>query len=173
MRTAMLLSVCFLLLLAPTANAEFYRWVDKDGKENFTNDPNKIPAEYREQSSSLDMQSGRVSVEGRPGGAIPDKGTGRDHKDKYGRGEEWWRRKAENLRRELHDLEDEQALVLKKEQEQEQERKAGGRKSKSRKNYEQKKMQLEKKIAQARRRLEVDLPEEARKADAYPGWIRE
>lgn len=175
MRTVPFLAVCVLLLLAPAANAEFYRWIDKDGKENFTNDPNKIPAELREQSSPLDMRSGRVSVEGRPGGAVPDKGAGRDHKDKYGRGEEWWRRRAENLRRELRDLEDEQALVLKKEQEQEQERgrKTGGGKSKSRKNFEQKKMQLEKKIGQARRRLEVDLPEEARKADAYPGWIRE
>jgi hypothetical protein len=34
-------------------------------------------------------------------------------------------------------------------------------------------MQLEKKIAIAKRKLDVDLPEEARQADAYPGWIRE
>jgi hypothetical protein len=34
-------------------------------------------------------------------------------------------------------------------------------------------LKLEKEIAQTRRRLEVDLPEEARRADAYPGWIRE
>ncbi len=169
MRSLLLLAVCFLFFPAPAVNAEFYRWVDKDGKENYTNDQNKIPKEYRQQSSSVEVDSTRVSIGDKPAGAVSTKGS--EHKDKNGRGEEWWHRKAENLRQEIRDLEDEYALVLKKEQE--QERKAGGRKSKSKTNYEQKKMQLEKKTAQARRRLEVDLPEEARKADAYPGWLRE
>lgn len=169
MRPVLLLAVCFLFFPAPAVSAEFYRWVDKDGKENFTNEPSKIPSEYRQQSSSVDVGSERVSIGDKPAGAGSAKGT--EHKDKNGRGEEWWRRRAGNLRQEIRDLEDEHALVLKKEQE--QERKAGGKKSKSRTNYEQKKMQLEKKITQARRRLEVDLPDEARKADAYPGWLRE
>ncbi|HWR72397.1 MAG TPA: DUF4124 domain-containing protein [Nitrospirota bacterium] len=170
MLPVLLLAACFLFFPAPAVSAEFYRWIDKDGKENFTNEPNKIPSEYRQQSSSVEVGSERVSIGDKPAGAGSAKGS--DHKDKNGRGEEWWRRRAENLRLEIRDLEDEQTLVLKKEQE--QERKAtGGRKSKSKTNYEQKKMQLEKKIAKARRRLEVDLPEEARRADAYPGWLRE
>lgn len=171
MRPAILLAVCYLFFFTPAANAEFYRWIDKDGKENFTNDPAKIPSGYRERSSPVEVGSDRVSIGEKAPGAVSAKGTGDEHRDKNGRGEEWWRRRAENLRREIRDLEDEYALVLKKEQEQEQ--KTGGRKSKSRTNYAQKKMQLEKKIAQARRRLEVDLTEEARKADAYPGWLRE
>lgn len=171
MRPVLLLAVCFLFFSAPAVSAEFYRWVDKDGKENFTNEPGKIPPEYRQQSSSVEVDSARVSIGDKPAGGVSAKGAGREHRDKNGRGEEWWSRRAENLRQEIRDLEDEKALVLKKEQEQEQ--KAGGKKSKSRTNYQQKKFQLEKKIAQARRRLEVDLPEEARKADAYPGWLRE
>jgi len=35
------------------------------------------------------------------------------------------------------------------------------------------KAQLEKDIAKTMRRLEANLPEEARKADASPEWIRE
>ncbi len=34
-------------------------------------------------------------------------------------------------------------------------------------------MKLEKDIAKTRKMLEVDLPEEARRAEAYQGWIRQ
>jgi hypothetical protein len=91
-----------------------------------------------------------------------------------GRNEEWWHRRAENRRLELRKLEDDLDLQLKKEQDQEKKpTRISKKKKKSSAGHDQKKMQLEKKIAQAKRRLEVDLPEEARKADAYPGWLRE
>jgi hypothetical protein len=34
-------------------------------------------------------------------------------------------------------------------------------------------MKLEKENAAQNRELEVELPEDARRADAYPGWIRQ
>jgi hypothetical protein len=46
-------------------------------------------------------------------------------------------------------------------------------KKKSHSSLEKKKIKLEMDIAKIRKTLEVDLPEEARRADAYPGWIRE
>jgi hypothetical protein len=52
-------------------------------------------------------------------------------------------------------------------------KKIGGKKNKSRTGLEKKKLKLEKDMAKTRRALELDLPEEARRADAYPGWIRE
>jgi hypothetical protein len=178
MRAITALAVCSLLFFATAVNAEFYRWVDRDGKENFTDDPTRVPPEYRDQSASPAVRQDRVSVAGKPAAAeaavsVKERG-GNEHRDKNGRGEEWWRRRAENLRRELRDLQDEYDLVLKKEREQEEKQaQAAGRKKKSKTNYDHKKMQLEKKIAQAKRRLEAELPEEARKADAYPGWLRE
>jgi hypothetical protein len=39
--------------------------------------------------------------------------------------------------------------------------------------YQREKIRAEKNIAKAKKSLEVDLPEEARKAEAYPGWIRQ
>jgi len=173
MRAFLLTVVCGVLFFASPVSAELYRWVDANGRENFTNDPNKVPHEYRQRMERVEETPGRVSVgekpvaSGRISGAVV-----KEHRDKNGHGEEWWRRRADNLRRELRDLEDEYDLVLTKEREQE-EKSAGGKKKKSKTNYGNKKMQLEKKIAQAKRRLESDLPEEARKADAYPGWIRE
>jgi hypothetical protein len=172
MRAIILLAVCFLLFSATAVNAEFYRWVDKDGKENFTNDPVKVPPEYRDHSAPVEIREERVSVGDKP--TAPNKATVsvKEHKDKYGRGEEWWHRRAENLRLKLRDLQDEYDLVLKKERDRET-KQTIGKKKKSKTNYEQKKMKLEKDLARARRALDVDLPEEARKADAYPGWIRE
>lgn len=172
MRAIILTAVCLLLLSATAANAEFYRWVDKDGKENFTNDPNNIPPEYRDQSAPVEVKSDRVSVGEKPVTTGTAASVAREHRDKHGRGEEWWRLKARNLRLKLRDLQDEYDLVLKKEREQE-EKQTIGKKKKSKTNYEHKKMKLEKEIARARRALEADLPEEARKAGAYPGWIRE
>ena len=62
------------------------------------------------------------------------------------------------------------------EQEQDQDQKQNTLSSKKKKSAEsrsKKKIQLEKKFTVAKRKLEVDLPEEARRADAYPGWVRE
>lgn len=165
--------VFLTMLSASQAAAELYRWVDKDGQEFYTNEPAKVPQEYRSVSTTIKTDDNRVSVGGKP--ALPHSPTVevREHRDKNGRGEEWWRRRAGNQRLELRKLEDDLDLLLKKEQDQETKSRISGKKKKSSAAHDRKKMQLEKKIAQAKRRLEVDLPEEARKADAYPGWLRE
>jgi hypothetical protein len=174
MRTYAVLTVCLLFFAASPARAEFYRWVDRDGKEFFTNDREKVPAEYRDRSAPVETDGSRVSVGERPVAAGKTARVSAEHRDKHGKGEEYWRRRAESLRRELHDLEAEYDVVLKRERDQDERQKTViGKRKKSASSVEKKMAQLEKKIAVAKRRLEVDLPEEARKADAYPGWIRE
>ncbi len=162
-----------LLLFAPDARANFYSWVDRDGNQFYTNDPSKIPPEYRSQASTVEPDAGRVSVGGDASPVARPRAAVAEHKDKYGRGERWWRDRASKLRRELQDLQDDYDLVLK--QERESQEKQRGRKTKkgSEAQFAKKKAQLEKKLKQSRRRLEVDLPDEARRAEAYPGWIRE
>jgi hypothetical protein len=174
MRTYAILIVCLLFFAASPARAEFYRWVDKDGKEFFTNDREKVPAEYRDRSASVKTDESRVSVGERPTAPGKSARVAGEHRDKQGKGEEYWRRRAASLRSELRDLEAEYDVVLKRERDQdERQTTVIGKRKKSASTTEKKKTQLEKKIAIAKRRLEVDLPEEARKADAYPGWIRE
>ena len=166
----------FLLLLfsASHASAELFRWVDKDGQEFFTNERRAVPQEYRSTVTAVKTDDNRVSVAGKPAQPSPPPVEVREHRDKNGRGEEWWQRRAGNQRLELRKLEDDLDLLLKKEQDQEKKStRATKKKKKASPAHDKKKMQLEKKIAQAKRRLEVDLPEEARKADAYPGWLRE
>ena len=172
MRRCVVLAACMFFIAATTAHAEFYRWVDKDGKEFFTNELEKVPQEYRESVQTVKPDESRVSVGDRSAAAVKPQGLSGEHKDKNGRGEEYWRKKADNLRLKLRDQQDEYNLILKKLETQDQKQLAG-KKSKSLSSLEKKKLTLEKEMAQTRRKLEVDLPEEARRADAYPGWIRE
>lgn len=176
LRTIMLLGTAALLFSANAASAEFYRWVDKDGKEFFTNEPTSIPQEYRSTSTPVKTDNTRVSVGAKPAAAGKPAAPLAEHHDRNGRGEEWWHRRAVHLRQQLNDLQDEYNLIQKKDKDDEEKprkltTKTG--KSKSKSAREKKKEKLEKQIVIAKRRLEVDLPEEARKADAYPGWIRE
>jgi hypothetical protein len=167
--------VFFMLLFSAShASAELYRWVDKDGQEFFTNERTKVPQDYQRTATTVKTDDNRVSIGGKPAVPHVPPVEVREHRDKNGRNEEWWHRRAENQRLELRKLEDDLDLLLKREQDQEtKSTRTSGKKKKSSASNDRKKMQLEKKIALAKRRLEVDLPEEARKADAYPGWLRE
>jgi hypothetical protein len=172
MRMLAILAVGGLLLGAAEARADFYKWVDGNGKEYYTNDISKVPHPYRDRATSVEMNDERVSVGDKPTGTVST--AGREHKDRQGRGEEFWRKKAAKLQLKLRDQQDEYNLVLKQLADEDRKpKKPGAKKKKSRSALEKKKTKLEKDMARTRRVLEVDLPEEARKADAYPGWIRE
>ncbi len=175
MRRCIVLALCVLFISVTQAHAEsFYRWVDKDGKEFFTNDQLKIPQEYRSSATKVEPDASRVSVGDRHARPVKTRVDDGQHKDKNGRGEEYWRKRASDLRRKLRDQEAEYSRV--QQQLADLDREPGrlnSKNKKSRASLEKKKANLEKDIARTRRMLDEDLPKEARRADAYPGWIRE
>jgi hypothetical protein len=178
MRRCVVLTVCLLFLSASFARAEFYRWVDREGKEFFTNDREQVPQEYRNNAAAVNPDESRVSVGEKPFPTRRPSASIKDHKDKYGKGEEFWRKRAVKLRKELAVLQDKYDLFLKQEREDENKPKKftaknSGYRKKSRSSREKKKETLEKDLARKKHEIEVELPEEARKADAYPGWLRE
>ncbi len=178
MRKCAVLAVCLLLLSASFARAEFYRWVDRDGKEFFTNEREQVPQEYRSNATVVKPDESRVSVGEKPAATGCRQHPLRTTKTSIGKGEEHWRKRAAKLRKELAALQDKYDLFLKQEEENENKPKKLtakniGKKEKSRTSREKKKETLEKEIARKKHELEVELPEEARKADAYPGWLRE
>lgn len=177
MRRGAVLTICLFLLSASVASSEFYHWVDKDGKEFYTNERTQVPQEYQNSATAVNPDESRVSVGERPAGAGKSKTSLKDHKDKYGRGEEHWRKRAAKLRKEVAVLQDRYDLVLKQEKEDENKPKKltanSSHKKKSKTSLEKKKTTIERDLTRKKRELEVELPEEARKADAYPGWIRE
>ena len=174
-RNSVVVTAFFILLFSAShASAELYRWVDRDGQEFFTNERSKVPPEYQRTARPVKTDDSRVSVGEKPARPHSPAVEVKEHRDRNGRNEAWWHRRAESQRLELRKFEDELDLLVKKEQDQEKNAsRASVKKKKSSAAHDRKKLQLEKKIAQAKRRLEVDLPEEARKADAYPGWLRE
>jgi hypothetical protein len=166
MQRTLLLAGVMLILSTVPAHAEFYKWTDKDGKEFYTNEKEKIPQEYRGTARPVEVKEDRVSVEPHPAAGVTGAGKAAEHKDKYGRGEDHWRKRAQKLRNQLREQQDEHDIVVK--QIAEQEKKKGSTSS-----LKKKQLQLEKKIARTRHELEVELPDEVRKAEGYPGWIRE
>jgi hypothetical protein len=165
MRRALLPVVIMLVLATVQARAEFYTWTDRNGKEFYTNEKEKIPAEYRGTAMPVEVKEDRVSVQEKPAAGGTAAKTAQ-HKDKNGKGEDYWRKRAQKLRHQLREQQDDYDVVVK--QIAEQEKKSAGTAT-----LRKQKLQMEKKIARTKHELEVELPEEARKADAYPGWIRE
>ena len=161
----------------PQARAEFYRWVDKDGKEFFSNDRKQVPPEYRDSAAVVKPDENRVSVSNKA--SRSGAGTSRSGRASTGTSTAGARSTGAgkrpisasscgtsrtNMISSCKQTRGAGAATPTKEQRQKEKVHAG---------LEKKKMKLEKEIAQTTRMLEVDLPEEARKADAYPGWLRE
>jgi hypothetical protein len=178
MRRRAVFVICFLFLSASFARAEFYHWVDREGKEFYTNDREQVPREYRNNVAAVNPDESRVSVGEKSVSTKRPSDSLKDHKDKNGKGEEFWRKRAMKLRKELALLQAEYDLILKKEREEDNKPKTlsarnSSKQKKSRVGIDKKKSALEKDLARKKHELEVELPDEARKADAYPGWIRE
>jgi hypothetical protein len=174
-RTAVLVVVLMILVISSDVRAEFYKWVDRSGREFITNDKEKIPAEYRGAAKPVEVRDDRVSIGKDPVTDKNKQAVVSEHKDKYDRGEQYWRKRAENLRKQLREQEDERKLLVKQERDDESKtKKRSSSSSKKAKSSRDKKIaKIDKKIAKLRKELDVDLPEEARKADAYLGWLGE
>jgi hypothetical protein len=174
MPRAVVLAVLAVLFAASQAQADFYKWTDRAGREFYTNDREKVPAEYRHTLIPVEVHDERVTIGGKPQPGAPQQAKAAEHRDRNGRGEEYWRRRTENLKRQMRLQQDELDLLAREDRDEEGAtamRSAAGR-TKSQKARDRKRAKIEKMLARLRHELEVELPEEARKADAYPGWVR-
>ena len=167
------------------AIAEIFSWTDSTGTMHIANDISKVPPEYQDQAKSRQLPD-EDETDTAPQGSAAKRAassaygkkaekrarTGTENTDKYGRGEDYWRERADELRQQLSELKDEYAATDR--QEQECERKPfdyhGKRPDCS--FYRSEKAQLQRSIERTQKALDVDLPDEARKAEAYPGWLR-
>ncbi len=54
------MAILILVLVLPLISyaADIYKWVDKDGSVNFTDDLSKVPPEYRDQVKTEDVAQG-------------------------------------------------------------------------------------------------------------------
>ncbi len=180
------LMAAFFLFLMPisAAYADFYSWTDKNGFDHATDDISKVPEEYRTQALShkaVDEEPAPAPNMGK-GPAAPaykEKAMKRpssasDHTDVNGNGEAYWHERAEELRGRIARLQDEYEYTDQQLQVCERSHRIDvrGKGTDCPGMYEPRKQRIRQSLERARKALEVDLPDEARKLGAYPGWLR-
>ena len=102
--TFLILSILIAIILASPLQAHIiYKWVDKNGIENFTDDYSKIPLEYRERINILYIHEEVVLPPVQK--MVPQKRE-EIRKDIYGRDEEWWKGKVRLLKGRLKEAEE-------------------------------------------------------------------
>jgi hypothetical protein len=186
MHKYLLVITIMLLLPIHVSYAEIYSWADSEGNRHATDDISKVPDAYRAQALANKMPDEETTgvtrkeqQEDRSGArykAKPAKKGERNEEptDKYGRGEAYWRSRAETLRQHLEYLRQDYESVSRQERMCEENHRIDylGKRPDCTAMYRNQKKQLEQNIERAQKSLEVDLPDEVRKSEAYPGWIR-
>ncbi len=184
-KTFVSIAVLFLFSLLSTANAEFYYWTDQKGVSYATDDLSKVPEEYRAQALSNKApdeettNTTRKEQEQNESYAVPKMKKAKKEQagaaaDQNGRGEAYWRARADGLRERIHELEDDYKLADQQERACVEDHRINylGKRPDCASIYGAEKSRIERALERARKSLEVDLPDEARKSGAYPGWLR-
>jgi hypothetical protein len=96
----MAILILLLVLSSISHAADIYKWVDKDGTVNFTDDLNKVPPEYRDQVKTEKVRDSQKTETSTPGPASVQK-TEEEKRDTQGRGEEYWRETVRPWKKQL------------------------------------------------------------------------
>ena len=180
----LLILVSCLLSFSFAIGQEIYRWVDEKGTIHLTDDMSLVPERYRDQvqrkkppkEPSLSV-SPRVSKGEETG---KESKSASERKDLLGRGESWWKAKAEEWNAKLleaqRNYETAHAGYKKKEKEVEEAKfqpKSLQRKLKAElRALEEKANDWKKQVEEAKNMLEKTLPKEAEESNADPDWIK-
>jgi mRNA-degrading endonuclease HigB of HigAB toxin-antitoxin module len=94
--------IFFLVFISSAHGATIYKWVDKDGVVNFTDDLSKVPPSYRNRVEVEERKDVKGAVTSPP----PQAATGGNEKEEiktdiYGRDETWWREKVRPWKEQL------------------------------------------------------------------------
>ncbi len=180
MKTLLILMV-LLIFAVPVYPATIYKWVDKEGVVNFTDDLSKVPASYRNRVETEERKDVKEEVTPLPPQAETRESEPEEiKKDIYGRDEAWWRGKVgfwkEKLREATEKYEETQKIFTKKAEDLSQNKFLY--RSKSSTPWEvselnrlgEEKKKYEAQIAEANEMLEK-LSREAKESNADPAWL--
>jgi hypothetical protein len=88
-----LIILILLTFTIPASAATIYKWVDKEGTVNFTDDYNQIPSAYRHQIK-IEMIEESSKVGSPPAAQTPPQKSEEATTATYGLGESYWRDKV-------------------------------------------------------------------------------
>lgn len=180
MKSFLIFLILFIFTL-PAFSATIYKWVDKNGVVNFTDDYEKVPLLYRnrvQEEEREDVQKLPFPPTSPQTPPLKEEETG---KDIYGRDEEWWQDKVrpwkEKLKEATEKYEEAQNNFTKKSEELSQTKFYFRSRSQTpwdvmelnRLNEEKKKYEAQ--IAEAKEML-GKLSKEAEESKANPGWLK-
>ncbi len=106
--------IIIFLIIVPYLQAEpIYKWVDKSGVVNFTDDFEKVPPQYRDQIQKIEPKEEKKDIQKGESLFVPPSTSPmvreRKETDIYGRDETWWRERVrpwiEQLREATQNLE--------------------------------------------------------------------
>ena len=172
------LSILLILLIfaAPVFAATIYKWVDKDGVVNFTDDISKVPPSYRNRVETEERKDVKEEVTPRsPQTATREDKPREIEKDVYGRDETWWREKVRPWKEQLKEATENLEKAQKKFADKTVEMGRKGLVSRARhqteaNKYDEEKNKYEAQIAEANEMLEK-LSKEAEESKADPAWL--
>ena len=176
-------SILVILLLAlPLQAGTLYKWVDKEGVVNFTDDLSKVPPSYRDRvevEEKKDVQEEMSPVP--PLAATPDNEEEEIRADIYGRDEAWWRDKVrpwkEKLKEATENYEAAQKKLAEKTDQVSQTKFFGRSRSQTKwdimelNRLNEEKNKYEDQIAEANEMLRK-LSKEAEESKANPDWLK-
>ena len=169
-----------LMFSLPAYSATIYKWVDKDGVVNFTDDLSKVPPSYRERVEKEERKDVKEKVIPRSQTVTREDEPEEIKTDLYGRDETWWREKVgpwkEKLREATEKYEEAQRNYEKKSDELAQTNFAGRSRSQSKwdvmalNRLREEKEKYQAQISEANEMLKK-LSKEAKETKADPAWL--
>ena len=174
MKKILIVVVAVFLLATVGRTGEVYQWVDELGVVHLTNDPEAVPAKYKERVNRRDLPEPRGASYGGTGASKPEMEQGRD---RYGRGRDYWMNRANQARARLY-----RAETAYRELGAEYRQVRDGYKNTTsladrdryRKRMEELEVEMRRQredIRRARELAEITLPAEAMRAGAPAGWL--
>jgi len=173
-------SILLILLLfsLPAYSATIYKWVDKDGVVNFTDDLSKVPPSYRDRVEKEERKDVKEKVIPRSQAVTREDEPGEIRADLYGRDETWWREKVRPWKEQLKEATEKYEATQKKytEQSDELSRRRFGSPTQYKMNIieldktREEKERYQAQIAEANEMLEK-LSKEAKETKADPAWL--
>ena len=177
MRKNLISILIFWVFVSMVYGDVVYKWVDKDGVVNFTDDPTNIPPQYRNRMEKEEKGDYQEVEAPPPGSVSPQKREG-EKLDLYGMGEDYWRAKVQPWKNQLKEAAKNCERLSEKLNDKTMEE---GGKLLSPTQYEVKKAEIgrlkderSKCEAQAREAKEMldKIAKEAEEAKANPEWVK-
>jgi len=169
------LIVAILLFTSAARPSEVWKWVDEWGVVHFTDNPDSVPEKYREHIHHRELPGEREESSGTAGDA---KEIVEEPRDRYGRGEDYWVNRANEIKEQLNRAQREYEQV--RLEYNDLIAKYNATRSRAKRSQYQKKIevlqgQLNRRgedIERTKEILEKTLPEEAKRAGVPAEWVK-